>query len=130
MKISALGKFFFILSCFNSNLFSATHHPQTFLEAIKGSKTEGAEIVSHYCASCHALKPLIEVGAPKYRQKNEWQLRIAQGFPVLFQHTIEGLNAMPPRGGCFECSDQQLRLAILELLDEEQQDILTHKDHK
>jgi cytochrome c5 len=37
---------------------------------------------------------------------------------ALFQHTDEGLNAMPSRGGCFECSDKQLMLAIRAMLPE------------
>ena len=34
----------------------------------------------------------------------------------LFKHTDEGFNAMPARGGCFECSDRQLKLAIAAML--------------
>ena len=30
------------------------------------------------------------------------------GMPVLLKLTIDGKGAMPARGGCFECSDEQL----------------------
>jgi cytochrome c5 len=93
-----------------------SHHPQEFLKSIKGTKDEGNQIVQHFCASCHAAKPMIELGAPTIGQECEWQPRIKQGIHTLFKHTAEGLNAMPARGGCFECSDEQLMLAILAML--------------
>lgn len=97
---------------------ASTHNPQQILERIRGSKNEGEQIVAHFCASCHAVKPLIELGAPKIKQVADWQLRIQPGLEILFKHTEEGLGAMPARGGCFECTDQQLKLAIAAMLPE------------
>ncbi|ASQ46116.1 c-type cytochrome [Legionella clemsonensis] len=105
-----LGWGFFLYS------YSASHHPQEFLESIKGQPDEGKQIVEHFCANCHAVKPLIAIGAPRIEQKEDWEIRLSQGIRRLFQHTEEGLNAMPPRGGCFECSDEQLMLAIEAML--------------
>ena len=42
-----------------------SHHPQEFLKKIAGKKQEGRDIVEHYCATCHAEKPLIPLGAPR-----------------------------------------------------------------
>lgn len=95
---------------------AATHHPQDFLQSIKGSKQEGSAIVQHFCANCHAPKPVIELGAPKMHEAKAWHLRLKQGRDTLLKHTEEGLGAMPPRGGCFECTDKQLELAISALL--------------
>lgn len=97
---------------------ASSHHPQQFLQAIKGSKNEGEAIVQHFCVSCHALKPLIPLGAPRLKQEKDWTPRLKNGFSGLFRHTIEGFNAMPVRGGCFECSDEQLALAIWSMLPE------------
>lgn len=96
--------------------WSASHRPQAFLNAIAGTKNEGQQIVDHYCATCHAPKPLISLGAPRIGYAADWVLRRKQGMKILFVHTSEGYNAMPARGGCFECSDEQLRLAIAVLL--------------
>ena len=93
-----------------------SHHPQEFLKKIVGSKKEGEQIVQHFCANCHDVKPLIQLGAPRIGVAPDWEPRLKQGIDKLFQQTDEGINAMPPRGGCFECSDQQLRLAILAML--------------
>ena len=99
---------------------SATpHHPQRFLQEISGKPEEGQRIVQHFCANCHASKPLIQLGAPRIGVIEDWTPRVKQGLKLLFLHTDEGLNAMPARGGCFECTDKQLLLAILAMLPEE-----------
>lgn len=98
--------------------WSASHHPQDFLKQIAGAADEGEQIVQHYCANCHAEKPLIPIGAPRIARDEDWKPRLKQSLNVLLNHTMEGLNAMPPRGGCFECTDEQLMLAVLSMLPE------------
>lgn len=104
------------LFLFISHAYAESHHPQDFLRSVNGSKNEGEQIYNHFCANCHALKPIIPVGAPRIGQEEDWKLRLKQGMNVLFTHTDEGLNAMPPRGGCFECTDEQLMLTITYML--------------
>lgn len=109
-----------------------THRPQDFLQKISGSKDEGEQIYAHYCANCHALKPLIPLGAPRIGVLEDWQVRLKQGAEQLIKHSDEGLNAMPPRGGCFECTDKQLLLAIIILLPKKlKNDVFNElRDHK
>ncbi|KTC89700.1 c-type cytochrome [Fluoribacter dumoffii] len=97
-------------------VYAETHHPQEFLQSISGDKNEGKEIYNHFCVNCHASKPLIPLGAPRIGNEADWKVRLQQGMKVLFEHTNEGLNAMPPRGGCFECTDKQLKRAIKYML--------------
>ncbi len=113
----------FIMRCLLSllliisvNCFSASHHPQEFLKEVAGSKHEGSLIVEHYCAMCHAEKPLVSLGAPRIGNATDWEPRLKSGLDVLFKHLDAGYNAMPARGGCFECSDEQLMMAINALL--------------
>jgi cytochrome c5 len=106
-----------------ANLFAASHHPQEFLDSIRGSPQEGEKIVKQFCSSCHAVKPLIELGAPKIKQVKDWKPRIKQGLDKLLLHTEEGYGAMPARGGCFECSSLQLQKAIMAMLPESLQEI-------
>ncbi|WP_419418810.1 c-type cytochrome [Legionella sp. D16C41] len=110
LKIILLNFFLFKLA------LAATHQPEEFLAKIRGQKDEGQQIVQHFCANCHAAKPLIELGAPKINVSADWEGRLKQDFTKLFTHTAEGYGAMPARGGCFECSDEQLQLAILAML--------------
>lgn len=93
-----------------------SHHPEKFLDSVKGSKDEGKLIYQHFCMNCHAEKPLIPLGAPRFGYKKDWQPRVQQGWKILLQHVNEGFNNMPPRGGCFECSDEQLEQAIITML--------------
>jgi cytochrome c5 len=101
-----------ILLFFQLSAYAEAHHPQQFLQSISGGKNEGKQIYSHFCVNCHAHKPLIQLGAPRIGFETDWKARLKQGMNILFKHTDEGLNAMPPRGGCFECTDKQLMLAI------------------
>ena len=111
-----MSRLLFVVCILVQPVFAASHHPQEFLKKIAGSKDEGQQIVQHYCSNCHAVKPLISLGAPRIGESSDWDPRIKQGIDLLFKHTDEGLNAMPARGGCFECSDEQLKLAILAML--------------
>jgi cytochrome c5 len=101
-----------ILLMFQLPLYAKSHHPEEFLKSISKSNNEGEQIYNHFCVTCHANKPLISVGAPRIGVASDWKDRVAQGMDLLFKHTDEGLNAMPPRGGCFECTDKQLKRAI------------------
>lgn len=99
-----------------TSTWSVSHHPQDFLKKIAGSANEGEQIVQHYCANCHAQKPIIQLGAPRIGVEADWSPRLKQSMEFLFKHTDEGFNAMPSRGGCFECTDNQLILAIQAML--------------
>jgi len=114
-----IGYIFFILILSPIHSKAASHHPQEFLQSISGSPNEGKQIVHHYCVNCHGLNPIIKLNAPRVGVKDDWRFRLKQGFNVLFKHTDEGINAMPARGGCFECSDKQLEFAIKFMLPKE-----------
>lgn len=95
---------------------ATSHKPQAFLEQVAGTSDEGSQIVEHFCSTCHALNPMLPLGAPRMGTTSDWRARLEQGLDLLFKHADEGLRAMPPRGGCFECTDKQLWLAIAALL--------------
>lgn len=71
----------------------------------------GEEIYGQYCFSCHG--PGLN-GAPKLGDVDGWAPRIAKGTDLMLQATIEGIPpAMPPRGLCMSCSDEELRAVVL-----------------
>ena len=79
MKKNYLALLLVNLLCFSSADFARTsHHPQQFLQSIKGKTDEGMQIVNHFCSNCHALNPLIPLGAPRIGKKNDWSPRIKQ----------------------------------------------------
>lgn len=69
----------------------------------------GKQIVESSCFACHGTGA---AGAPKIGDKAAWAPRIAQGRETLLTNSIQGLRAMPPRGACMTCSDDDLKAAI------------------
>ena len=42
----------------------------------------------------------------------DWQPRMEKGMETLVKSVTEGLNAMPPKGMCFDCSEQDYKALI------------------
>ena len=76
---------------------------------------DGAEVYASACFSCHATGA---AGAPKLGVAADWAVRTEQGTEVLYQHSIQGFNAMPPKGGFVNLSDEQVRAAVDYMLGE------------
>ncbi len=92
------------------------HYPIQFVTQLKNDPEADKKIFKEYCASCHAPRPIIDINAPKINDKTAWKIRHKRGIKSLLKTTIEGVGAMPARGGCFECSDAQLRAAVCYIL--------------
>lgn len=68
------------------------------------------------CVVCHASGV---AGAPKLGDKADWSKRLALGGEdLLLQHAIQGYKAMPAKGTCADCSDQEIKLAIEYMLSQ------------
>ena len=70
---------------------------------------DGQKIYQASCQACHANGV---AGAPKFGNKEAWAPRIAKGNDALFLSVKNGLKAMPPKGACMNCSDDDLRAAM------------------
>lgn len=70
---------------------------------------KGKEIYETKCILCHENGV---AGAPKFGDAAAWKPRLAKGLDTLFHHAKEGFNAMPPKGTCTECTDDDLKAAI------------------
>lgn len=86
-------------------------------EPHRGPPRSGEQVYAYHCAACHAKTTQ---GAPMPDDDIEWSRRARQGMDVLMAHTIDGYNQllMPPRGGCGNCSDGELKAAVLFMLEE------------
>lgn len=69
------------------------------------------DVISKHCNTCHGTGLL---GAPKVGDSVEWDKRTKEqgGLDGLLAKAISGINAMPPRGTCADCSDEELKGAI------------------
>ncbi|MDW7550913.1 cytochrome c5 family protein [Pseudoalteromonas sp. McH1-7] len=75
--------------------------------AVPTGPRSGEQVYQASCFACHGTGAL---GAPK--TADDWAARLAKGSEVLLDHAINGFNAMPPRGTCMDCSDDEIAAAI------------------
>ncbi|WP_312669362.1 c-type cytochrome, partial [Stutzerimonas nitrititolerans] len=79
--------------------------------AAGGAARSGEEVYGKFCTACHGSGLL---NAPKSGDAAAWKGRAdaAGGLDGLLKHAISGINAMPPKGTCADCSDDELKSAI------------------
>ena len=80
-------------------------------DGIPVGERQGDQIFNKICIQCHAADSIVP-NAPKFENKGDWAPRIAQGFDTLFQHALNGFNAMPAKGGAADLTDQELKRVI------------------
>jgi cytochrome c5 len=89
------------------------HYPSLFVKQLKNDPDAGRKIFKEFCVACHAQNPTIDMRtAPKIGDRKAWEARKKMGLDALMKYTISGIGTMPARGGCFECSDEQLRKTV------------------
>jgi cytochrome c5 len=77
--------------------------------AAGGAPRSGEAIYNASCAGCHGTGA---AGAPKHGDKAAWAPRLAKGKPTLYKHAMTGFNAMPPKGMCMTCTDDEIKAAV------------------
>jgi len=75
----------------------------------KREPMDGYTVYSRFCVMCHKTGMN---GAPKYGNKEAWGPRIAQGKETLYHAAINGLRAMPPKGGIAGLYDSEVKDAV------------------
>jgi len=76
-----------------------------------GGARTADDIIAKHCSACHTPGIL---GAPKIGDTAAWKERADHqgGLDGILAKAISGINAMPPKGTCADCSDDELREAI------------------
>jgi len=74
------------------------------------------DIEARYKTSCAVCHDAGVAGAPKFRNTQDWSARMTVGIDALLQSAIKGKGAMPPKGTCMQCSDEELRKVIESML--------------
>jgi cytochrome c5 len=113
-----------ILSAEKDEITETLHDPALFVKQIENDPLAGEKIFKEFCSVCHSQNPVIDINAPRIGDQQAWDNRKKQGDSMLLNITIKGIGAMPARGGCFECSDDQLRQAIRYILDNSEHHII------
>ena len=76
---------------------------------------DGQKIYQRACQACHAAGI---AGAPKMGDKDAWAPRLAKGNNALLLSVKNGLNAMPPKGACMSCTDEELQAAVVYMVEQ------------
>lgn len=77
--------------------------------AVATGPRSGEDVYNATCATCHAAGV---AGAPVKGDVAAWEARLAKGFDETLATAIKGINAMPAKGLCTDCSDDELSAAI------------------
>ena len=81
----------------------------------KGALT-GEQVYKQVCSACHATGV---ANAPKFADKEAWaKLTLAQGQPTVVQHALNGIRAMPARGGNPDLTDAEVERAVVFLANQ------------
>jgi cytochrome c5 len=70
----------------------------------------GEAIYTSTCQACHGSGA---AGAPKIGDNGSWSARLAQGYDTVVKHAIEGLRAMPAKGGNPDLDDVEVARAVV-----------------
>lgn len=78
----------------------------------------GEQVYTASCGACHASGVS---GAPKFGDAADWSARLSdKGLEMLYSNAINGINAMPPKGLCMDCSDDEIHGAIDYMMENSQ----------
>lgn len=77
----------------------------------------GSEVYNAVCMACHTTGA---AGAPVIGNTEQWAPRIDKGMDTLISHAINGFNAMPAKGGCASCSDEEIVASIEYMIEQSQ----------
>jgi len=86
-------------------------------QAASSGPRSGSDVYNSACTACHATGV---AGAPVLGNADQWAPRIEQGMETLINHAINGFNAMPPKGACASCSDEEIVAAVEHMVEASQ----------
>ena len=67
------------------------------------------DIYETNCAVCHSM---VGSGAPQSGTVSDWQERSGKGMDAMLNNAMDGFQAMPAMGGCFDCDEDDFKLLI------------------
>lgn len=77
--------------------------------SVQAEAREAQEIYNKICSMCHATGA---ANAPLVHNAEAWKPRLTKGIDGLVTSAKNGLNAMPPKGMCADCTDAELKSVI------------------
>ena len=78
------------------------------------ASADGKKIYDTKCFMCHNAGV---AGSPKLGDKAAWESRVATGMDAMVANAINGKGAMPAKGGCADCSDDDIKASVQYMVD-------------
>ncbi|MEL7979071.1 c-type cytochrome [Vreelandella titanicae] len=75
---------------------------------------DGEATYNQACMACHMTGA---AGAPIRGNAEHWEPRLEKDMDTLYDHAINGFQAMPPKGGQLGLSDDEVKAAVDHLLE-------------
>lgn len=88
---------------------AAVQVAQSAPAATSAPAADGKKVYDGTCHVCHGTGV---AGAPKYGNKADWAPFLKTGIDAMVKNAINGIKAMPPRGGNASLTDEQMRAAV------------------
>ncbi len=86
---------------------ASTVRDMPVIEAV-AQESEGEKIYNESCSACHANAA---IGAPVVGDVDAWTEVMEKGIDEVYENGINGINAMPPKGGA-DISDELMKQTI------------------
>lgn len=83
--------------------------PPASARQVSTSIAVGEQVYRQSCATCHDGGTL---GAPVLGNEAQWRPLLNRDFNVLLTNSLRGINNMPPKGGCSECTNSEIIAAV------------------
>lgn len=95
-------------------LLAVTLLPLAFAFSATAAQADGEATYNQACMACHMTGA---AGAPKRGDADAWAPRLEKGIDTLYEHSINGFQAMPPKGGQVSLSDDEVKAAVDYMLE-------------
>lgn len=82
--------------------------------AVASGPKSGEDIYNSNCMACHSTGA---AGAPKIGDASDWGGRTGKGIETVYANAIAGFNAMPAKGLCMSCSDDEIKATVDYILE-------------
>ncbi len=79
--------------------------------------SENFDVERAYMQSCWACHNSGAAGAPKVGDAAAWGARMEKGMDAVVTNALNGLNAMPAKGMCFTCTNDDIKALVQYMVD-------------
>lgn len=81
--------------------------------ALAAFSAHAADVPPQYNSSCTFCHAAGAAGAPRTGDSAAWASRMDKGMDILVANVVNGMNAMPPKGMCNNCSAEDIEALIV-----------------